>query len=184
MTRISIRTANPRDLLSFKNSLKLLPFIKNLINEFDCKIFKSMYESFDPLEDIYEILEESIDEDAPITIKEGGIFKPGYSAAIDEFKMIRKNAKDLLAALEDKEREATGIKNLKVKYIDIGGGIPTNYCSKEDFERFIKGNNKKMYFKEHFISDYYPYYSDIADSDALDYILKNTYLFSSSQSSF
>jgi DNA mismatch repair protein MutS len=76
MTRISIRTANPRDLLSFKNSLKLLPFIKNLINEFDCKIFKSMYESFDPLEDIYEILEESIDEDAPITIKEGGIFKP------------------------------------------------------------------------------------------------------------
>lgn len=121
MTRISIRTANPRDLLSFKNSLKLLPFIKNLINEFDCKIFKSMYESFDPLEDIYEILEESIDEDAPITIKEGGIFKPGYSAAIDEFKMIRKNAKDLLAALEDKEREATGIKNLKVKYNKVFG---------------------------------------------------------------
>jgi diaminopimelate decarboxylase len=65
-------------------------------------------------------------------------------------------------------------KNLKVKFIDIGGGIPTNYCSKEDYERFIKGNNKKMYFKEHFIKDYYPYHSDIADSDALDYIFKNT----------
>lgn len=63
-------------------------------------------------------------------------------------------------------------KNISIKYIDIGGGIPTNYCSKEDFEKFLKVNNKKMYFKEHFINDYYPYYSEVADENALDYILK------------
>ena len=67
------------------------------------------------------------------------------------------------------------LKNITIKYIDIGGGIPTNYCTKEDFYNFLKFNNKKMYFNEHFISDYYPYYSDIADEKALDYILKNVY---------
>lgn len=65
-------------------------------------------------------------------------------------------------------------KKLKVKYIDIGGGLPTNYCSKKDYEEFLKNNNKEMYFNQHFIDSYYPYYSDIADKDALDYILKKT----------
>ena len=67
------------------------------------------------------------------------------------------------------------LKNLKIKFIDIGGGIPTNYCSKEDYYNFLKLNNKKMYFKEHFIEDFYPYYSEIADEKALDYIFKNVY---------
>ena len=66
-------------------------------------------------------------------------------------------------------------KKIKIKFIDIGGGIPTNYCSKEDYNNFLKNNNKGMYFKKHFINDYYPYYSEIADENALDYILKNVY---------
>ncbi len=66
-------------------------------------------------------------------------------------------------------------KKIKINYIDIGGGIPTNYCSKEDYNNFLRQNNKEMYFKEHFINDYYPYYSEIADENALDYILKNVY---------
>ena len=66
-------------------------------------------------------------------------------------------------------------KNLNVKFIDIGGGIPTNYCSKNDYYNFLKQNNKEMYFKEHFINDYYPYYSEIADEKALDYIFKKVY---------
>ena len=66
-------------------------------------------------------------------------------------------------------------KKIKIKFIDIGGGIPTNYCSKEDYNNFLRHNNKEMYFKEHFINDYYPYYSEIADENALDYILKNVY---------
>lgn len=66
-------------------------------------------------------------------------------------------------------------KKIKIKFIDIGGGIPTNYCSKEDYNNFLKNNNKVMYFKKHFINDYYPYYSEVADENALDYILKNVY---------
>lgn len=121
MTRISIKTANPRDMLSLKNSLKLLPYIKDLIKCFDCRMLNDMYQNFDTLDDIYEILEASIDPDAPITIKEGGIFKAGYSELIDEYKNIRGNAKSLLAALEDKEREASGIKNLRIKYNKVFG---------------------------------------------------------------
>ena len=121
MTRISIKTANPRDMLSLKNSLKLLPYIKDLIKCFDSSLLNYMYQNFDTLDDIYEILEASIDPDAPITIKEGGIFKAGYSELIDEYKNIRGNAKSLLAALEDKEREASGIKNLRIKYNKVFG---------------------------------------------------------------
>lgn len=66
-------------------------------------------------------------------------------------------------------------KKINISFIDIGGGIPTNYCSKDDYYNFIKQNNKEMYFKKHFIDDYYPYYSEIADEHALDYILKNVY---------
>lgn len=66
-------------------------------------------------------------------------------------------------------------KNLNISFIDIGGGIPTNYCSKDDYYNFLKQNNKEMYFKEHFISDYYPFYSEIADEKALDYIFKKVY---------
>ncbi len=121
MTRISIKTANPRDMLSLKNSLKLLPYIKDLIKCFDSSLLNDMYQNFDTLDDIYEILEASINPDAPITIKEGGIFKAGYSELIDEYKNIRGNAKSLLAALEDKEREASGIKNLRIKYNKVFG---------------------------------------------------------------
>ena len=121
MTRISVRTANPRDMLSLKQSLKLLPFIKDLIGCFDSKLLSDMHSDFDTLDDIYELLEASIDEDAPITIKEGGIFKAGYSEQIDEYKNLRGNAKSLLAELEDKEREASGIKNLKIKYNKVFG---------------------------------------------------------------
>ena len=63
------------------------------------------------------------------------------------------------------------MKKIKINYIDIGGGIPTNYCSKEDYQSFFQKNNKAMYFNNHFIADYYPYYSDIADENALNYII-------------
>ena len=71
--------------------------------------------------------------------------------------------------------ELIELNDLNVKFIDIGGGIPTNYCSKEDYHNFLKLNNKEMYFKEHFINDYYPYYSEIADEKALNYIFENVY---------
>lgn len=66
-------------------------------------------------------------------------------------------------------------KKVSIRYIDIGGGLPTNYCNKNDFLNFKKSNNKNMYFKQYFIDNYYPYYNDLADEQALDYILKNTH---------
>ena len=116
MTRISLKTANPRDLLAFKHSIKYLPDIKNLLTELEADRFKSIYEDFDVLEDLYELLETSIDEEPPIAIKEGGIFKEGYLKEIDDLKLAKSECKNWIAALEAKEREATGIKNLKIKY--------------------------------------------------------------------
>ena len=71
--------------------------------------------------------------------------------------------------------ELTESKKINIGFIDIGGGIPTNYCTKDDYYNFLKQNNKEMYFKEHFITDYYPYYSEISDENALDYILKSVH---------
>ena len=121
MTRISMKTANPRDLLSFKTSLLYLPHIKNLLKDFNGDIFKEMYESFDVLEDIYLLLESAIDEDAPITIREGGIFKAGYNEHIDNYRDKKLNSKGILAALEEKEKESTGIKNLRIKFNRVFG---------------------------------------------------------------
>ena len=121
MTRISIKTANPRDLLSFKSSLAYLPYIKSIINEFSGSIFEDMYQSFDTLQDIYELLESAIDEDAPITVREGGIFKSGYNAYIDDYRDKKINSKTFLSELEDREREKTGIKNLRIKFNRVFG---------------------------------------------------------------
>ena len=121
MTRISLRTANPRDLIAFKSSLKLLPFIKRLLAAFDTTLFKKMYEDLDELTDLYELLESSINEDPPILIREGGIFKDGYLNDIDVLKNAKTDGKTWLADLEAREREKTGIKNLKVKYNKVFG---------------------------------------------------------------
>ncbi len=122
MTRISLRTANPRDLLAFKQSIQYLPYLRNLLMELpEMELFQNMLKDFDTLEDLFRLLDETIDEDAPITIKEGGIFRPGYSADIDDFKDKKANSKQLLAELEEKEREATGIRTLRIKYNKVFG---------------------------------------------------------------
>ena len=121
MSRIAMKTANPRDLISFRNSLYYLPYIKNILSELSGDIFKDMRESFDALEDIYDLLLRAIDDDAPLTVKEGGIFKAGYSKELDDFKEEKQNSKARLAEIEEKERTATGIKNLKIKYNRVFG---------------------------------------------------------------
>ena len=121
MTRISMKTANPRDLLSFKSSLAYLPYIKNILNEFNGNIFSKMYADFDTLQDMFMLLDAAIDEDAPITLREGGIFKAGYSEEIDNLRDKKINSKTFLAELEEKEKEATGIKNLRIKFNRVFG---------------------------------------------------------------
>lgn len=116
MTRITLKTANPRDMLSFKNSIRYLPDIKNLLKELQADYFRDAYDNIDTLSDLYELLDKAIDEDPPIAVKEGGIFKSGYMDKIDELKLAKTECKNWLASLEAEEREKTGIKNLKIKY--------------------------------------------------------------------
>ncbi|MBR0410123.1 MAG: DNA mismatch repair protein MutS [Eubacterium sp.] len=119
--KISYRSANPRDLISFKTSIQYLPYIKDILAQFSKGLLSRMAEDLDTLEDLYVLLEESIDEDPPIPIKEGGIFKKGYNQEIDRLKEAGTNGKTWLAQLEEKEREKTGIKNLRIKYNKVFG---------------------------------------------------------------
>ncbi|MBO6113684.1 MAG: DNA mismatch repair protein MutS, partial [Lachnospiraceae bacterium] len=121
MTRISLKTANPRDMLAFKNSIIYLPDIRLLLKELDCDIFREIYTNMDELADLYELLDAAIVEEPPIAIKEGGIFKSGYMEEIDRLKLAKSECKNWLAELEDAEREATGIKNLRIKYNKVFG---------------------------------------------------------------
>lgn len=116
LTRIALKTANPRDLLAFKTSIQYLPDIYNLLRELPCERINEIYEDYDSLEDLYDLLEQAIVEDPPVSIKEGGIFKQGYRDEIDELRLAKTECKTWLADLEAKEREKTGIKGLKIKY--------------------------------------------------------------------
>lgn len=116
LTRITLKTANPRDLLAFKTSIQYLPDIYNLLRELPCERINEIYEDYDSLEDLYDLLEQAIVEEPPVSIKEGGIFKQGYRDEIDELRLAKTECKTWLADLESKEREKTGIKGLKIKY--------------------------------------------------------------------
>ena len=121
MTKISIHSANARDLLSFRNSLKYLPFIHNLIHEMSGNIFETMDSEFDELQDLYNLIYSAISEDAPITLREGGIFKTGYNSDIDHFKKLKSDSKEILNSIEEKERNNSGIKTLKIKFNRVYG---------------------------------------------------------------
>ena len=119
--KISYKSANPRDLIAFSNSLSMLPAIRTVLQEFDCKLLKNIYEDIDPLEDIYSLIEQAIDEEPPISIREGGIIKNGFHEDIDHLRNAKTEGKTWLAQLEQTEKERTGIKNLKVGYNKVFG---------------------------------------------------------------
>jgi DNA mismatch repair protein MutS len=119
--RISYKTANPRDLISFKNSLEMLPFIKNILGEFNSEMLKDIQEELDPLTDVKDLIDRAIIDDPPITVREGGIIKEGFHEEADKFRHAKTEGKSWLAELESREKEKTGIKNLKVKYNKVFG---------------------------------------------------------------
>lgn len=119
--RISYKSASPRDLLAFKNSLAMIPHIRNLLNEFICPELKALHEDMDPLEDLHDLIEQAIEEEAPITVREGGIIREGFHAEADRLRHAKTEGKTWLAELEAKERDSSGIKNLKVKYNKVFG---------------------------------------------------------------
>ena len=112
--RIAFGNANARDLLQLKSSLKVLPDIKNILNAIN-------YENIDDLQELYQLLEDSIYENPPVTIKEGYLIKEGFNKELDELKKIRKGGKDFIATFEKEEKERTGIKTLKIGYNKVFG---------------------------------------------------------------
>lgn len=119
--RISYKTANPRDMIAFKNSLEMLPFIKDLLKEFTSDRLKELWEELDPLEDVKDLIDRAIIDDPPITVRDGGIIKDGFHKEADKLRGAKTEGKNWLADLETKEKEKTGIKNLKVKFNKVFG---------------------------------------------------------------
>ena len=113
--RVSFGNANARDLLQLKSSLKVLPRIKEIVSILDFNLV------IDDLTDLYEFLDKSIYENPPITLKEGYLIKSGYNKELDDLKLARSGGKDFIAKLEEKEKERTGIKNLRVGYNRVFG---------------------------------------------------------------
>ncbi len=151
MARVSLKMANAKDLAALRNSFRELPAIKKLLAECRCVYLSCREGRIDPLEDIYNLLESAIVEEPPITLREGGIIKPGFDEEIDKLKSASTSGREFIASLEAKERERTGIKNLKVGfnkvfgyYIDVSRGnldkVPEDYIRKQTLvnnERFI-----------------------------------------------
>ncbi len=158
LSKISYRSANPRDLIAFKTSLSMLPHIKNIITDFKSPLFQDIFERLDPLEDIMDLIDSSIAEDPPIAIKEGGIIRPGYNEEIDRLRSAKTEGKVWLAELEAEERERTGIKNLKIKFNKVFGYylevtnsfkdlVPEDYVRKQTLtnaERFTTTKLKEL----------------------------------------
>ena len=139
--RISYGNANARDLISLKSSLSKLPELKNELSQANSKMLKKLYEDLDELKDITELIEKSIVDEPPITIKEGGIIKTGYNEEIDECKRAAIEGKSWLVNIEAKEKELTGIKNLKVGYTKVFGyyiEVTKSFLKQVPTDRYIR----------------------------------------------
>ena len=119
--KVSYKTANPRDLIAFRNSLEMMPHIKAVLSGFQKEALKEIEQDIDSLEDIYGLICNAIEEDPPVTIREGGMIKSGFDENIDMLRKAKTDGKTWLAQLENEDKERTGIKNLKIKYNKVFG---------------------------------------------------------------
>ncbi|MBR3325063.1 MAG: DNA mismatch repair protein MutS [Clostridia bacterium] len=119
--KISYGTANARDLISLKNSVAQLPKLKQALSRTESDLLKNMFQSLDTLDDLYELVDKAIEDDPPITLKDGGVIKKGYNDDVDRLRDITTNGKQFLINIEAEEREKTGIKNLKIGYNKVFG---------------------------------------------------------------
>lgn len=158
LSKISYRTVNPRDMIALETSLEMLPHIRFLCGNFQAPLFQKLYAQLDPLEDIYKLIHDAIEEEPPISVREGGIFKTGFHDEIDRLRQAKTEGKDWLADLEAKEKENTGIKNLRIKYNKVFGyylevtksfisQVPDNWIRKQTLtnaERYTTQELKEM----------------------------------------
>ncbi|MGN0355192.1 MAG: DNA mismatch repair protein MutS [Muricoprocola sp.] len=158
ISRISYKSANPRDLIAFKNSLSMIPHIKYIMGDFKSELLCKIREEIDPLEDICHLIETAIKDEPPISVREGEIIKTGFHEEIDRLRNAKTEGKTWLAEMEAKEREATGIKNLRIKYNKVFGYyievtnsykdlVPEHYMRKQTLanaERYITPELKEL----------------------------------------
>lgn len=121
LSKISYKSANPRDLVALLRSLEMLPPILFLCKNFESTFFQEISQKLDPLEDICSLIAAAIQEEPPLTLHDGGIIREGYNEQIDKLRSAKSDGKTWLASLETEEREKTGIKNLKVKFNRVFG---------------------------------------------------------------
>ena len=158
MTRVLYNTANAKELLSLKTTLAPLPEIKAILSDSKSALLKSVYNDIDLLEDVYSLVNSAISEDAPFSVREGGMINNGFNAELDELREIVKGGKSFLTDLETKEQENTGIKKLKIGYNRVFGYyfevpnafkeiVPETYIRKQTLtncERYITQELKDL----------------------------------------
>lgn len=158
ITKISYRSANPRDLIALKVSLSMLPDIRQVISMFSSELLKECFNNLDTLEDIHSLIDKSICEEPQINVREGNIIKDGFNEEVDRLRAAKTDGKGWLAQLEEKERENTGIKNLKIKYNKVFGYyfevtnsykelVPENWIRKQTLsgsERYTTNELKEL----------------------------------------
>ena len=119
--KITYQSANPRDLIAFQSSLSMLPSVKCILKDMESDLLKEIYEELDPLEELCDLVGRAIQEEPPLAMKEGGIIKDGYNEEVDRLRKAKSEGKNWLADLETREREKTGIKNLRIRYNKVFG---------------------------------------------------------------
>ena len=156
--KMAYGNANARDMITLKNSLSKLPDLKKVLANVNSSMLKDLYENLDELQDIYELVDKSIVEDPPMTVKDGGIIKLGYDEEIDKLKTATTEGKNWIIQLEAEEKEKTGIKNLKVGFNKVFGyfievtksnldQVPERYIRKQTLtnaERYITEDLKNL----------------------------------------
>ncbi len=158
LSRVAYDAVNARDCLALKNSLDAVPMLRKYISDFGAPLILENLNALDPMEELTDTLRQAIDPEAPISLKDGGMIRAGYSAELDELRDVAQNGKEYVAALEQKEREETGIKNLKIGfnrvfgyYIEVTKSfyelVPYRYTRKQTLanaERFITEELKDL----------------------------------------
>ncbi|SFP94454.1 DNA mismatch repair protein MutS [Lachnospiraceae bacterium XBB1006] len=121
ISRVTYQSANPRDLIAFHNSIGMIPHIKTILQEFTSPLLKDIQEQMDELTDLYDLIERAIMPEPKIATREGGIIREGYMEEVDRLRHASTDGKQWLVELVEREKEKTGIKNLKINYNKVFG---------------------------------------------------------------
>ena len=121
ISRIVYQNANPRDLIAFRNSIAMLPPIREILKDFSCELLQQINQRMDDLSDLFSLIQASITEDPPVSVREAGIIREGYSEEADRLRSARSDGRSWLARIEQEEKEKTGIRNLRIKYNKVFG---------------------------------------------------------------